>query len=294
MSTVTGKTNNTFSQIFKLYSQTNLSVTVETIDGLLSIDPNYVLIGLIVSFFVMEMAFSRPSLFGGKFKHLFQNFLFQLIAIALGSLLGLMIVLTFDWINTHEFGLFYWISVPFWFKLIAGIFLIDMADYWLHRMDHTFPLLWRQHRVHHSDTLMDASTALRQFPTELIYFTSGELLISVIFGLGIQSMNIFLFLLLPVFFFQHANLNYPDWLDKIMGWLIVTPNYHKVHHEQNQYYTDTNYGTLLIIWDRLFGTFSTKPVKDIRYGLKEFEGDEKQSFLYLIRSPFMTIKREKE
>jgi sterol desaturase/sphingolipid hydroxylase (fatty acid hydroxylase superfamily) len=133
---------------------------------------------------------------------------------------------------------------------------------------------------------MDASTAIRGFPTEIIYFTGGELIFSVIFGLDIISLNIFLFLFLPISFFHHSDLNYPRWLDKVFGWLMVTPNYHKVHHEQDQFFTDSNYGTLFIIWDRLFGTFKVKPVRDINYG-----GDEKQSFLYLIRSPFINIKR---
>ena len=141
---------------------------------------------------------------------------------------------------------------------------------------------------------MDASTALRQFPTELIYFTSGELLLSAIFGLDIMSMNIFLFLLLPVFFFQHTNLNYPSWVDRYLGWLFVTPNYHKVHHEQDQKYTDSNYGTLFIVWDRLLGTFKIKPIGDIKCGLKEFEGKERQSFWYLVKSPFITINRPAE
>lgn len=267
---------------------------MEIFNQLSMIDPNYILIGLIVSFFAMEMAFSYPFKFGYKLNHLFHNFLFQLIAISMGSLLGFMMITTFDWIDSNEFGLFYLISVPFWFKIIAGILLIDMSDYWFHQIDHKIPVLWRLHRVHHSDTSVDASTALRFFPTELIYFTSGELLISVIFGLDIISMNIFLFLLLPILFIQHSNLRYPVWIDNILGWLIVTPNIHKVHHEQDQFYTDSNYGTLFIIWDRLFGTFKTKPVKEIKYGLREFEENKKQSFLYLIRSPFINIQRIKD
>jgi sterol desaturase/sphingolipid hydroxylase (fatty acid hydroxylase superfamily) len=166
---------------------------METINKILSINQNYLLIGLIMSFFLMEMVFNPPIQIGGKLKHLFQNLLFQLIAIAMASLLSLMIITTFDWIRTNDFGLFNWISVPFGFKIIAGIFLIDLSDYWFHRFDHTSPLLWRQHRVHHSDTTMDASTAIRGFPTELIYFTGGELIFSVIFGLDIISLNIFLF-----------------------------------------------------------------------------------------------------
>ena len=145
--------------------------------------------------------------------------------------------------------------------------------------------------MHHSDTAMDASTAIRTFPTEPFYFTLGELLISIIFGLDITSMNIFLLILLPVFFIQHTNIQYHNWVDKTLGWLIMMPNFHKVHHEQDQFYTDSNYGTLFILWDRLFGTFKTKPVNEIKYGLKEFEGNKKQSFTYLIKSPLINIYR---
>lgn len=258
---------------------------------LLTINPNHILIGLIIFFFSMEMAFSHPINFNKKFNHLFQSFLFQLIAISLGSLLGFMIVTTYDFISQNEFGLFNWIVLPFWLKIIAGVFIIDLTDYWLHRFDHKIPILWRFHRVHHSDTAMDASTAIRGYPTELIYFTLGELLISVIFGLDITSMNIFLLILLPVLFIQHSNLPYPNWLDKTFGWLIMMPNFHKVHHEQDQFYTDSNYGTLVVLWDRLFGTFKTKHINEIKYGLKEFEGNKKQSFLYLIKSPFINVKR---
>lgn len=261
------------------------------LNQLMAIDPNHILIGLIIVFFSMEMAFFRPINFKAKLNHLIQSFLFQLIAISLGSLLGLMIITTFDFISQNGVGLFNWISLPFWLKILSGLFFIDFADYWFHRFDHKIPVLWRFHRVHHSDTAMDASTAIRTFPTELIYFTLGELLIAVIFGLDITSMNIFLVILLPVQFIQHSNLKYPIWIDKTFGWLIMMPNFHKVHHEQDQFYTDSNYGTLFIIWDRLFGTFKIKPIAEINYGLKEFEGKKKQSFLYLIRSPFINIKR---
>ncbi|MBT8312333.1 MAG: sterol desaturase family protein [Flavobacteriaceae bacterium] len=263
---------------------------METINQLLSINPSYILIGLLIIFFSMEMAFNRPVNFKGKLNHMLQSFLFQLIAILIGSLLGLMIVTTFEFINENNFGLFNWIEVPFALKVIVGVFIIDFSDYWFHRFDHKVPLFWRFHRVHHSDTAMDASTALRQYPTELIYFSIGELFLCVVFGLDILSMNIFLFLIIPVFYLQHTNMRYPESLDKALGWLFLMPNYHKVHHEQDQFYTDSNYGTLFVIWDRLFGTFRTKPVAEINYGLKEFKGKKKQSFLYLIISPFINIK----
>lgn len=264
---------------------------MEILNQLLTIDPNHIVIGLIVVFFSLEMAIIRPIDFKGKLNHLFHSFLFQLIAIFMGTLLGFMVVTTFDFISQNEFGLFNWVQIPFWLKITVGVFLIDFADYWFHRFDHKIPILWRFHRVHHSDTSMDASTAIRTFPTELIYFTFGELIIAVIFGLDIMSMNVFLLILLPALFIQHTNLQYSKWADKTLGWLIMMPNFHKVHHEQDQFYTDSNYGTLFILWDRLFGTFKIKPVNEIKYGLKEFEGNKKQSFAYLIKSPFINIKR---
>ncbi len=267
---------------------------MEIINKLLELDTNYLLIAFVVLFFMLETYFNRPKSVGFKIGHLGQNFLFQLIAIAMGSLLGFMIVTAYGWITEYDLGLFNMISVPYWFKIIAGVFLLDFADYWFHRLDHKSPLLWRQHRVHHSDTSMDASTGLRTFPTELIYFIIGELVISIIFGLDIMSMNIFFLVLIPIFFLQHSSLTFPTWVDRAFGWLFMTPNYHKVHHEQDQYYTDSNYGTLFIFWDKLFGTFKVKPVSEINYGLKEFIGPEKQSFLYQIRSPFINIKRVDE
>ncbi len=265
---------------------------MESINTLLSLDPNYLLLGLIIIFFVLETFFSRrerPNV-GSKINHLFQNVLFQLLAIALGTVIGFMVITTFNWISTYQLGLFNYITVPYWFKILTGVIILDLSDYWFHRFDHVSPLLWRQHRVHHSDTSMDASTSFRTFPTDLIFFTLGELIFCLVFGLDIMSMNIFLFLLIPVLIIQHTSLSYPAWIDKTFGWLFMMPNYHKVHHEQDQYYTDSNYGTILIIWDKLFGTFKIKPVDEINYGLKEFEGARKQSFLYQVRSPFINIK----
>ena len=264
---------------------------MEILDTLLSLNQNYLFYGLLMGLFILETIRSARKQMGSKLKHFLHNFLFQLILIALGSVVIFITVFTFDWIDTNQFGLFNWIDTPYWLKISAGVFIIDLADYWFHRWDHKVPLLWRQHRVHHSDTSVDVSTTLRVFPTDLIYFVVGESLFAVAFGLDILSMNIFLLLFLVLMFLHHTSLHFPRWVDLAFGWLIMTPNYHKVHHEQDQQFTDSNYGTVFILWDRLFGTFRYKPVSEINYGLKEFEGDQKQSFWYQIRSPFINIRR---
>ena len=264
---------------------------MDKLETILSINQDYIFYGLLFTLFVLEAIRYRTASFRQKIKHFIHNFPFQLIILMIGFIVVFMTTKTFEWIETYQLGLLNQITVPFWLKIIIGVFLIDLADYWLHRMDHKIPLLWRQHRVHHSDTQMDVSTALRVFPTDLIYFVGGECIIALIFGLDMLSMSIFLFLLLIFMFLHHTSLTYPLWVDSMLGWLVVMPNYHKVHHEQDQHYTDSNYGTLFIIWDRIFGTFKKKSVAEINYGLKEFENPEKQTFWYQIMSPFINIKR---
>lgn len=264
---------------------------MEALNKLLSIDPNYVLIGLIACFFSAEVIYKRPAHVGKKLNHLAVGFLFQLIAIALATLIGLIIITVSDWVTRNEFGLFNWIAVPLWFKVIVGFVIFDLSDYLLHRLDHIVPLFWRFHRIHHSDTMMDATTALRVYPTEGIYFLMGEMFFMVALGLPVISLNLYLFTLLPIMFFQHSSIRYPKWVDDVFGLIFVTPNLHKVHHDMDQHYTDSNYGTRFILWDKLFGTFRRKAVEEVKYGLNEFEEDHKQSFLYLLRSPFLNIIR---
>jgi len=106
-------------------------------------------------------------------------------------------------------------------------------------------------------------------------------------------MAIYYFVLYIFFFFEHSNLNFPNWINATLGLLFVMPNHHRVHHHKEQFYTDSNYADIFIIWDRIFGTFKELPMEQMNYGLKEFDEDEKQTFLYLMKSPFINIERQK-
>jgi sterol desaturase/sphingolipid hydroxylase (fatty acid hydroxylase superfamily) len=97
--------------------------------------------------------------------------------------------------------------------------------------------------------------------------------------------------LTPILFLEHSNLKFPTWLDNTLGLVLTTPNMHRVHHEQDQYYTDSNYADIFILWDRIFGTYKFKAPSEVRVGLKEFDDDHKQAFWYLLKSPFMNIRR---
>ncbi len=146
--------------------------------------------------------------------------------------------------------------------------------------------------MHHSDTTMDSSTVFRFHPIELILvFGIGNIVTAALFGADVISMALYYFFLYIFLFIEHANINYPRWLNSTFGLIFVMPDYHRVHHQQDKFYTDSNYADIFILWDRLFGTFKMMPVEQMKYGLVEFEEENKQTFLYLIKSPFINIKR---
>ena len=264
---------------------------MEKLQALINIDPNYIIIGLLVILYTMEQVFNRPFRFDKRPQHLVNNILFQVAFFIANYFFALFQVFCISWLNDHHIGLLYVVQLPFWVKLIIGVALFDMTSYWFHRLAHKTPLLWRLHRVHHSDTTMDASTFFRGHPLEVLVFGNASIIAVALFGMDMLSFGLYLFIFIPFAFLEHTNLSFPKWVDKTVGLIFVTPNFHKVHHEQDQYYTDSNFSDIFIIWDRLFGTFKYKPLKELKYGLAEFDDKKKQSFLYLMKSPFINTPR---
>lgn len=262
------------------------------LNTILQLDQNYLIIGLLAIFFTLEQVSGTPFSFKHRGKHLFQNILYQVVLTALNVFFVSIQVYCIEWLNTHEIGLLYLIEIPFIAKLLIGVMLYDFTTYWIHRASHTVPFLWRLHRVHHSDTTMDSSTVLRFHPLELILvYQTGNILAAAIFGLDVNAMVLYYFVIYIFLFLEHSNLHYPTWLNNTFGLIFVMPDHHRVHHQQEQFYTDSNYADIFILWDRIFGTFKWMPVEKMKYGLVEFEGEEKQSFLYLMKSPFLHIER---
>lgn len=265
---------------------------MEILDILLNINPNYMIIGLLVVFFTLEQVSATPFSFKQRGKHLFQNLLFQIVLTLLNLFFVSIQVYSIEWLNSNEIGILYLVELPFWIKLFLGVVLYDFTTYWIHRASHKIPLLWRLHRVHHSDTTMDSSTTFRFQPLELILiYQTGNILTAGIFGTDLTSMAVYYIIIYIFFFLEHSNLNYPKWLNNSFGLIFVMPDHHRVHHHQEQFYTDSNFADIFIVWDRIFGTFKLIPVEQMKYGLIEFEGEKKQSFLYLMKSPFINMKR---
>jgi sterol desaturase/sphingolipid hydroxylase (fatty acid hydroxylase superfamily) len=267
---------------------------MEILDKILNVDPNYIIIGLLAVFFTLEQISRTPFSFKKRGNHLFQNILFQIVLIILNVFFIPIQVYFIEWLNAHKIGLLYIVDLPFWTKLFVGVMLYDFTTYWIHRASHNIPFLWRLHRVHHSDTTMDSSTTFRFHPLELILvYQTGNILTAGIFGTDVTSMALYYFIIYIFFFLEHSNLNYPKWLNNTFGLIFVMPDHHRVHHHHEQFYTDSNFADILIIWDRIFGTFKLISPEKMKYGLKEFDQEEKQTFLYLMKSPFINIRRNK-
>ncbi|MBA2331028.1 MAG: sterol desaturase family protein [Flavisolibacter sp.] len=265
---------------------------MDILNKLLAIDINYIVAALIVIFYLLENLFETQFKFDKMRVHLFHNIMIQLSIILGGLVTAAVIVTAVEWLHKNHVGLFHYIQMPVWLKLALGVVAFDFINYWFHRTAHRIPVLWRFHRVHHSDSRMDASTNLRAHPVELlVYFGLSNIVAAALFGLDLTALGLYFLIIIPYVFLEHSNIRFPDWIDKTIGLVFVTPNIHKVHHERDQYYTDSNYSDIFIIWDRIFGTFKFKPPGEINLGLNEFADDRKQTFWYLLISPFINMGR---
>lgn len=193
-----------------------------------------------------------------------------------------------QYIASEGIGLFNWLHFQDYFALIAAVLLLDMAIYWQHVLAHKWPLLWRLHKVHHSDQQMDVSTAVRFHPFEIMF--SMLFKFAVIAALGAPPMAVILFelILSSGALFNHSNIRIPKTLDRLLQYIIVTPNMHRIHHSDKRVETDSNYGFSISLWDRIFASYTANfdADKDITIGLKESADQPTYNFLWNLKFPF--------
>ena len=229
-----------------------------------------------------------------KLKHASVNFAFTLIHLLIHTFLAIIIVLLSDWCLQHQFGLVYWVNAGTFLTIILVFLTLDFFGGWLvHITEHKLPFLWRFHVIHHADNNVDVTTGLRHHPVESILRGLFFFIGIFVSGAPMFAVMIFQTILILATAFTHANISLPKWLDKSLSYVIISPNMHKVHHHWKQPYTDSNYGAVLSIWDRLLGTYTELEVSKIRYGLDRYYPNEKdEDFVALLKSPF--TKQENE
>lgn len=224
-----------------------------------------------------------------KWKHAFTNLPFALTNIPVQLLLGLAFVKTIEWITRHQFGFLYLLPKninPLWLFVASFVFL-DFGEYSYHVIMHKVKRLWMFHAVHHSDNIVDVSTTLREHPGENIVRLSFTLLWVFLSGITFWLLMLRQIIQSITTIIAHMNCRLPERLDAIIGLVFITPNLHQVHHHYKLPYTDCNYGDVLSIWDRFFGTYKRMPADRLVFGVDTYMNKaEITKFYSLIKLPF--------
>ena len=194
--------------------------------------------------------------------------------------------------SAEDWGLLNLVELPLWFSVLLSVLLLDLLIYWQHRLFHSVPLLWRLHRMHHSDTHIDVSTGIRFHPVEIAL--SMLLKVAAVMLLGAPALGVLLFevLLNASALFNHSNLRLPPSLDARLRQWLVTPDMHRVHHSWQRAETDSNFGFCLPWWDRLFRSYRAQPDEGhqaMTIGLHAFRTDRDQRLDQLLLQPLRRV-----
>ena len=226
-----------------------------------------------------------------RWRHAGRNAAIALVnTMVLGLLFGAATVGVALWAAENQFGLLHRLAVPWPWRLLPAVLLLDAWLYLWHRLNHQVPLLWRFHRVHHSDRQMDVTTATRFHLGE--HLGAATLRLALIPVLGVMAVEILFFetLVVAITMFHHANVSLGP-LDRVLRWLVVTPQMHQIHHSRLQPETDSNYSVLFSFWDRLARSYRTRSGGEaVEYGLGEFDDDRWQTFLGMLKTPFVSAE----
>ena len=247
-----------------------------------------ILVGGIAFFWLLEYAAPLFQFNYKKLEHAWPNLFFTLTTVIINFVLAFILLQTSDWTLANSFGLLHWFQFPLWVSIILSVLLLDFFGAWLaHYVQHKFKPFWMLHLIHHTDNHVDTTTANRHHPGESIirflFTTFGVLMLGAPIGM------VLLYQSLSVIFsqFNHANIRLPKKLDRVLSFVIVSPDMHKVHHHLKLPYTDTNYGNIFSIWDRILGTFARMENEEIIYGIDTYPDVDSNSRIgKLLKLPF--------
>ena len=251
-----------------------------------------ILVGGMLFFWIIEGAIPLLPLRykKNKLRHAGVNFFFTVLHLIIHTGLAVLIVKLSDWCLETGFGLVYWFNTGVVLTIVIGVLALDFSSWLVHWVMHKVPLLWRFHLIHHSDTTVDVTTGLRHHPGDSVLRGIFFLLLIFISGSPMYGVMIYQTLVVLSTAFTHANMRLPIGLDKALSYILVSPNMHKVHHHWKQPYTDSNYGAVFSIWDRLLGTFRKLDIADIRYGLdRYYPGEKDEDIIGLLKKPFQKL-----
>lgn len=270
-----------------------MEALINYFENIPSLHRSLILVGGITFFWLLEGVLPLVQFSYKKWKHALPNLFFTLTTVIINFALAFLLLKTSDWTIAHDFGIINWLQLPLWAYIFLGLLLMDfIGAYLAHYTEHKVKPLWMIHLVHHTDHNVDTTTANRHHPLESVIRFTFTLVAVVIVGAPIGIVMLYQSLSLIATQFNHANIKLPRKVDEVLSWVIVSPDMHKVHHHYVLPYTDSNYGNIFSVWDRLFGTFMKLDRDVIVYGVDTFpDALENGNITSLLKQPFHTYRR---
>jgi sterol desaturase/sphingolipid hydroxylase (fatty acid hydroxylase superfamily) len=212
------------------------------------------------------------------------------------SILTLTVTIVIAWWgNEAEIGLLRQSGLGFWPMFLLAVFTFELISYWFHRALHAFPILWRLHAVHHSDTEVDFTTAYRNHPLELYVNAPLTIPIVLLLGFPVEVVTAYQLLKTSISVFAHSNVRLPARLDRALRFVLVTPDFHRLHHCSERIYTDSNFGAAFTFYDYVFGTAQSRSYHEqetMELGLEYFRDPVDSRLDRLLLMPFVWRSRE--
>jgi sterol desaturase/sphingolipid hydroxylase (fatty acid hydroxylase superfamily) len=219
--------------------------------------------------------------------HLGPNLGLTFLTFATNMVLNAAVLALLVWLDREDAGVLRWLSIEGLAAAIIGVVALDLTWYLLHRAMHRVPAFWRIHRVHHADPVIDVTTAIRQHPCESLLRYASIVACAGVLGVGVGAFAVYRVWSALNGLAEHANVRMPRWLDRTLALVVVSPDMHKVHHSRDVRETDTNYGNIFSVFDRVLGTFTpTERGPTVVCGLDGHDAPAQQTFTGLLTMPF--------
>ncbi|MBK9735395.1 MAG: sterol desaturase family protein [Saprospiraceae bacterium] len=264
-----------------------LTAIIDFFENLTALHKLIWIIACLSFFWIAEGIYPLIPFTYNKWKHSKVNLVLLASTIIINVVFGMATTGIFEWTSLHNFGIFHMVDLPLWLELVLSVMALDLiAQFIVHYLLHRVKFMWRFHMVHHSDTKVDASTGTRHHPGDFVMRETFALMAIFIFGMPVAFYLIYRILTIFCTYFTHANINLPSWFDKAISWVFISPNMHKFHHHFERPWTDTNFGNIFSIWDRLFGTLVYDNPQKIAYGLDVLDHTKADDLGYQLKLPF--------
>ena len=245
-------------------------------------------------FWILENNISLFRFKYNKWKHAIPNLFFTLTTIIINFLLAFLLLSISDTVTSNKFGLLNWLPIlPIWINVFLGILFLDLIGAYLpHWLEHKIKPLWMIHLVHHSDHHVDTTTANRHHPLESLIRFTFTLIGVLITGANIGIVMLYQSISLISTQFNHANIKLPKRVDLFLSYFFVSPDMHKTHHHYRLPFTDSNFGNIFSIWDRLFGTYKAFSREKLVYGVDVFFDENANGKIEtLLKQPFQPYSK---